>query len=205
MLLCAYLCLFGSQKHNIFLLPWLLLTPSLACGLLEPLAPPSWLLYKLLQPLMLICASLCLFVVICAYLALKNIIFLFSPGSCSPRPWLGGSYSLSPPSWLLYKLLEPLMLICASLCLFGSQNHNIFLLPWLLLTPSLACGLLEPLAPPSWLLYKLLEPLMLLCASLCLFGSQNIIFLFSLGSGSPRPSSSCSIPPSSCFSCVVLV
>ena len=34
---------------------------------------------------------------------------------------------------------------------------------------------------------KLLEPLMLICAYLCLFGSQNIIFLFSPASGSPRP------------------
>ena len=143
MLLCAYLCLFGSQKHNIFLLPWLLLTPSLACGLLEPLAPPSWLLYKLLQPLMLICASLCLFVLICGYL-----------------------------------------------CLFGSQKHNISLLPWLLLTPSLAWRLLQPLAP---LLAFVQAPgashaslcyFVLICAYLAL---KNIIFFFSPGSCSPRP------------------
>ena len=150
MLICTYLCYFvliWLSKHNSFLLPWLLLTPSLAWGLLEPLAPPSWLLYKLLEPLMLICAHLCFFVLLCGYL-----------------------------------------------CLFGSQKHNISLLPWLVLTPSLAWGLLELLAPPSWLVYKLLEPFMLICAYLCFFvllcaylALKNIIFLFSPGSCSPRP------------------
>ena len=128
-LLCAYLCLFGSQKHNISLLPWLVLTPSLAWGAPSASRPPpgfctsSWSLSCLF---VLICASLCyfvqepvpglraprasrptlvaciqapgashaylcFFVLLCAYLALKNIICLFSPGSCSPRPWLAGS------------------------------------------------------------------------------------------------------------------
>jgi len=168
-LLCAYLCLFGSQKHNISLLPWLVLTPSLAWGLLEPLAPPSWLVYKLLEPLMLICAHLCFFVLLCAYLCL----FGSQKHNISLLPWLlltpslacGLLEPLAPPLWLVYKLLEPLMLICAYLCLFGSQKHNIFLLPWLLLTPSLACGLLQPLAP----LLAFVQAPGAFHASLCLF------------------------------------
>ena len=188
MLLCAYLCLFGSQKHNISLLPWLVLTPSLAWGLLAPLAPRL----AFVQAPGASHAYFYLFVLLCATLCRSQSL---ACGLLEP---------LAPPSWLVYKLLEPLMLICAYLCffvllcaylcLFGSQKHNISLLPWLLLTPSLACGLLEPLAPPSWLLYKLLEPLMLICASLCLFvvicaylALKNIIFLFSPGSCSPRP------------------